>query len=1036
MVAANFSNRNVTNPYAHPTALAVARAMAPADSYINCNRPPQNMACRSQLRNGSIKACRRRGGRSKFRYGSHQQRTVDGSRPFSQFRDCKICKVKHYNADKSEAQKKKIPHRGHHPLCPDKKRPVLSPMTAFVQRTAAANIRLNNAPIERVSIQNSTNQRNSQVPYSFFIPNTSARQTTTPTPLVANPRAPRVDALNLLKDSANKLANPTSLRRVLDERMKLFQEGKKFEFLQNKRYPPSMGLMIDYIIDLVKVKRPTATQAPISLTLESIEASNKYRQFFQEGNLFFEFPSQFNEQNSSPSPYYHSLEGQRFYYVDWKRAYPSVPLYCFECKYNNDEQVDCHLLHDRHNWSKNKTLFPIWTVSGVPTWCVLAKYTCPKCKNKYEANDARLLWALDADVSNSYPVLPNYANGTFHFHKDLTDLMDGFMRTYGNGSWFGKQLFRQMGVQYTRSCETYFSRKCGHQFLTKMEFTGKIWPPCSTDIRKYFRSAESSALNRYGYSHASRYRREVQSVRIPKGELIAFDHTFAAVKNYLLPGSKAIFTGMKGSTREWIYGQLVKSTGVDQVSHLLIESKQKMSENDPAVLYTDTCPHNAPFYKKIYGSHLLTRLGLFHLMHRIVDTLDAHSMVYWKVLVKLKACFYTYREVDLSALIKCLTDGTFYRDGRKLSRPQIDSIQHSKKWKSRFDAFLQKVLKLGPSINYSLSKWIEDCKDLADDTGRQAFTNTTIKAVNNQLEKVEHAEDPNQIEMYTEIPAGKASSHGLPKWQSKHPESALEKGHESLAHYANGGCAPEFADILTLGGMAAHNVQRRWICKLNSLKLKGQEVSIPVEYQDQPPFWDHSYLHYLNERAKDRNLLPLFPNITPIDEDNGIKFLSEYFFAQEERNRKHPPNPRTKMCTCPQCTSYLNDSTSNEAPNVENNNARAVAREQPTTTRIRNSAPQPPALAPMPPFPPVFLPQWPSTMYSNFPSGWLSIPRDCCFPTAPFYCQQYQEYLNRKNAGEQVRGRPPHDMNCLTRHQAYRTTYGKYAGDMYQNGWI
>jgi hypothetical protein len=29
--------------------------MAPADSYINSNRPPQNMACRSQLLNGSTK---------------------------------------------------------------------------------------------------------------------------------------------------------------------------------------------------------------------------------------------------------------------------------------------------------------------------------------------------------------------------------------------------------------------------------------------------------------------------------------------------------------------------------------------------------------------------------------------------------------------------------------------------------------------------------------------------------------------------------------------------------------------------------------------------------------------------------------------------------------------------------------------------------------------------------------------------------------------------------------------------------------------
>jgi hypothetical protein len=57
---------------------------------------------------------------------------------------------------------------------------------------------------------------------------------------------------------------------------------------------------------------------------------------------------------------------------------------------------------------------------------------CPKCKKKYEANDVHLLWVLEADVSNAYPVLPNYADGTIHFHKDLISLMDGFMRTYGN----------------------------------------------------------------------------------------------------------------------------------------------------------------------------------------------------------------------------------------------------------------------------------------------------------------------------------------------------------------------------------------------------------------------------------------------------------------------------------------------------------------------------------------------------------------------------------------------------------------------------
>jgi hypothetical protein len=42
------------------------------------------------------------------------------------------------------------------------------------------------------------------------------------------------------------------------------------------------------------------------------------------------------------------------------------------------------------------------------------------------------LWALEADVSNSYPVLPNYTNGTFHFHfhKDLTGLRGILIETF------------------------------------------------------------------------------------------------------------------------------------------------------------------------------------------------------------------------------------------------------------------------------------------------------------------------------------------------------------------------------------------------------------------------------------------------------------------------------------------------------------------------------------------------------------------------------------------------------------------------------
>jgi hypothetical protein len=35
-------------------------------------------------------------------------------------------------------------------------------------------------------------------------------------------------------------------------------------------------------------------------------------------------------------------------------------------------------------------------------------------------------------------------------------------------------------------------------------------------------------------------------------------------------------------------------------------------------------------------------LGLFHCVHRVVDTLDPMSLLYWQVLVELKDYFYRY----------------------------------------------------------------------------------------------------------------------------------------------------------------------------------------------------------------------------------------------------------------------------------------------------------------------------------------------------------------------------------------------------------
>ena len=117
-------------------------------------------------------------------------------------------------------------------------------------------------------------------------------------------------------------------------------------------------------------------------------------------------------------------------------------------------------------------------------------------------------------------------------------------------------------------------------------------------------------------------------------------------------------------------------------------------------MYTDTCPHNESFWKSIYGASLETKLGLFHLLHRIYDTLDPRCNLYWKCLVQLKNAVYTYFEEDEAGLLAALKDGSFSKTNKKLSDAETRrDLRHSKRWKQRCGEFLQKKTHLTRQSN-------------------------------------------------------------------------------------------------------------------------------------------------------------------------------------------------------------------------------------------------------------------------------------------------------------------------------------------------
>jgi hypothetical protein len=265
------------------------------------------------------------------------------------------------------------------------------------------------------------------------------------------------------------------------------------------------------------------------------------------------------------------------------------------------------------------------------------------------------------------------------------------MKTYANAKFVSKKLHRKLGIVHSRKALTYLLRRTPRmsEWLLHKIFTGGFTPPTPAVLRTYFENAGHSILTPYGHSNFDRYKREMQSVTVSKNEKVAFDWTFQTIKNYNLPGAKAVFTGNKGSTKEIITLAFVPSTAASQISHLLIQSREKRNEFEPAVLYTDTCRHNEKFWKLVFGTYLETKLGLFHLVHRTMDTLDPKTKdLYWKCVVKLRNLIYSYFVKDKAALLQALKNGSFSRTGEKLSDEAMRDLRHSKRWKQRYSEFL------------------------------------------------------------------------------------------------------------------------------------------------------------------------------------------------------------------------------------------------------------------------------------------------------------------------------------------------------------
>jgi hypothetical protein len=962
------------------------------------------MGCQSQTRNGAIRRCKKRATKVK-RSHKRQRKThthvvqgaIGGGRAFDPVKDCIVCKAYCLRVQYQRAGWGliRIPKRSHHIRCPKNTSTWgLSARTVEVEKAVQAHLKINNAPIENLGRPGTTAQEK----LSVF---NKAKKVTEPEPTTLT------DEDDPTEEDESPVDMPTVLRNAVDNYVadcdEMLDDGMGA--------PDAIRAVMDYILELTDhTKKKGAAGLPP--TQKNAEAMNNYRRFFLPGEIMFRIPKERRVHGRSPSPHYHAIEDTSVLLVDWLISHPEQRLVCLLCE-------NVTLVHDRTNYKKNRSLFPIFEKSGATMWASVMRYVCPNCNEGYSGNSGTILQMLDSDARQAYPVEPRYALGAWHFSMPISDTVDSLMKTYGNGNMISKVLYQQQGRFYLRKLQSYLSLRPTKNYLLFYATIGS-YAPSGADIRFLYQQAERSEDTLTQVSNVDRYRRELQSVTTSKAS--AIDWTFEVVKNYKLPGAKALFT-MNTESKEIANLAIVRDTKAEQIAHAVEQQVRRRENFRPILLYTDTWPHNEYFWKMLLGEYLEGRLGLFHLIKRVTETMNLRSALYWKALYEFKMCVYSYNGTDEAAVVRALVVGKLSSDGAKYSSGKIRTLRFSPRWKHKCEPYLRKEFNEDSLTKSNWENWLADWEDQVDDDGRPIFPDrrATAAALKEQSKKVQYVRDHPDFVPYREVPAGPRSKHGLSKWKSLRNESHLEGFHKKVAHFGNTGMAKGLSDCLVYRGAAEHNVAVRHDLSQAEGWLLQHTPPAPEHVRQHPPFVDHLLLELLNEQAREAKLDAPFKHVRATPEDNGEVFLSEYFEEQEKRNSKNLTDPNTRRCLCAECWKnplpYINESIGSSDTTA------TTLPPRPTTTLLPAPAPAPPAVVQVPVQRPIsippqmipMIPQW------GFPRPIMFQPPNMMIghfmqhrpvQLSPCNCQRFNDYLRRRAAGSRM-GRPPnHENGC------------------------
>ena len=902
------------------------------------------------------------------------QQTLQGDRAFNPTLDCEVCKARLSG---------RSPHRPHHPLCWNNKRSKgIVSVSTLLQRKEDKRLKEHFLAPLKATEKASGRHTTKEACDAFF----AARLTT---------KKQSTARLNNISEKAMEATTTVSTPVAANEFCTV---------VTDKLQDPS------FCQEHAKARAPLAMLAFAGAVVDRIIRTKKTSEHFDGLTMCVPACEEMYQ-----SPHYHSIVGQKLLLVDWEKMF-GLKLDCPEIN------CDGRLCGDRTNFSKNKLLFPIYEVTGVPSWAMVMSMKCSCCNRRYNANDGQILAGIPAHIVSAYPVEHRFALANRNCHVGRTstaNVIDLLMTTYANGDLCSRLLYNAMNRAYLERVADYYSFNRNKECPKYIDKDGQFitaYPPLGDLIRDIHDNAMSNDNNPWKLSDHDRHSREIQGVG--SRLLYAEDHTHQVTRNYFRRqqiGANALWD-MATETSEIATAVLVPSTKTKDLSHAAAQVARRPHFN-PAAMYSDRWPTKSGFWNLLYGPKLEGRLGLFHYLQRMIKTLRKTHCDYFRAVNLLLDSVYFYFEKDYEKLLVALKEGTLSSTGKKYTDEDIAELKRTKLFRQRYAKHLRKVIRPPNIINERLENWFVRFKCSASPgaalplgrldpiTKEPLFTAATKDAVMNCKDKSKYLQDPLPFEdMYDEILPNPNSPHGLSEFLSRRGESNLEAFHLMLAHFANTGMRETLADNLNLAGTARYNLAIRHKLKIARLSTNTERYAarakIPAAWETVVPFSNHTELAYINSLATEAghsNAVP-FPNAEPLLEDNGERFFSEYLTWLKETKPKQDEND---MCLCLVCQPSSTASPppipqqKKPPPTIYNNNNHiAPPSNVPALgTAIVRAAQRPPPVPPMPPpFPwinPYLLP----------PAGWGF----CCLP--------YRSYSLR----EDRRGCPPHDRRCPNR---------------------